>query len=118
MKTDERVRSLHARMKALRRVKERRRTCAIGAGCSALAACLILTVFTAGGPHSGGIAGMYSGAMMLFDGAGEYVLIALAAFFAGAALTAFILRRLRKTAGQSGQKDNDSTNNNCDGGSL
>ena len=93
MTADERVESLHTRMEAMKRVRERRKTGLIGAASAALALCLIFLVFSAGGSHIGGSAGMYSGSMMLFEGAGGYVLIALVAFMAGVLITALLIKK-------------------------
>ncbi len=100
MRAEERVAALHMKMDARRRAKERRKTGAIGAAASALAACLFLLVFSGGRAHSGGIAGMYSGATMLFEDAGGYVLLALGAFMAGVIVTAVLQRHRKK--GQDG----------------
>ncbi len=98
MTNEERVRSLHNRMDALRRAKERRKTGAIGAAGTVLTVCLVLLVFGSGKLHPGGAAGLYSGATMLFEGAGAYVLIAIIAFTAGVIVTAAIMRKLKKEA--------------------
>ena len=101
MTNEERIRSLHMRMDALRRVRERRKTGAIGAAGVVLTICLILLVFSDGGLHPGGAAGLYSGATMLFEGAGAYVLIAIIAFMAGVIVTVAIIRHRKKEADQS-----------------
>ena len=101
MTAEERVASLHAKMDALRRVRERRKTGAIGAASLVLTICLILLVVSAGGQHPGGAAGLYSGATMLFEDAGSYVLIAIIAFMVGVIVTVTIMRRRMKEADQS-----------------
>jgi len=55
--------------------------------------CLFLVVFNAGVSHLGGAAGMYSGATMLFEGVGGYVLAAVIAFMAGVVVTVTIIRK-------------------------
>ena len=101
MTTEERVLALHARMDALRRVRERRKTGAIGAASLVLTICLILLVFSGGGLHPGGAVGLYSGATMLFEGAGAYVLIAIIAFMAGVIVTVVLIRNREKEIDQN-----------------
>ena len=94
MRTDEeRVASLHARMKTRRRMRERRKTGALGAACVVLTLCLFLVIWNGGMLHSGGTAAMYSGALMLFENAGAYILLAIAAFMAGVIVTVVIRSR-------------------------
>ena len=96
MTAEERVAALHARMDALRRVRERRKTGAIGVASLVLTICLILLVVSGGGQHPGGAAGLYSGATMLFEDAGSYVLIAIIAFMIGVVVTAALMRNRKK----------------------
>ena len=93
---EERVLALHARMDALLRARERRKTSFLGAGSALLTLCLLLVISAAGAAHPGGTAGLYSGATMLFEGAGPYVLIAVVAFMAGVIITAALLRKRYK----------------------
>ena len=90
---EERVLALHARMDALLRARERRKTSFLGAGSALLAVCLLLVIGAAGAVHPGGTAGLYSGAVMLFENAGGYVLVAVLAFMAGVVITVALLRR-------------------------
>ena len=90
---EERVLALHARMDALRRARERRKTGILGMGSALLALCLLLVIGAAGAVHPGGTAGLYSGAVMLFENAGGYVLVAVLAFMAGVVITVALLRR-------------------------
>lgn len=95
MTSEERIASLHARMRGIRRRRERQKTVALGMTCCAL------TVFLAGlimndGAHKGSTAGMYSGATMLFENAGGYVLAAVAAFMAGVVITVLCIRMKNK----------------------
>ena len=90
---EERVLALHARMDALLRARERRKTSFLGAGSALLALCLLLVIGAAGAVHPGGTAGLYSGAVMLFENAGGYVLVAVLAFMAGVVITVALLRR-------------------------
>ena len=112
---EERIAALHARMDALRRARERRKTIALSAADIFLAACLILTVMIEGKLHSAASAGLYSGAILLFEGSGGYVLTAVIAFFAGAVLTLVIRWLLKRRADIDG-KMNDGKDD--DGGSL
>ena len=95
MTKEERIIALHTRMDALRRVRERRRTAAIGTACAVLTVCLFLMVFGGAG-HSGGSAGMYSGAAILFQDAGGYVLTAILAFAAGVVVTVAIVKNRKR----------------------
>ena len=96
---EERVASLHMRMDALREKRERKKTAALGAGCGLLAACLILLVFDRDST-GGGTANAYSGAVMLFESAGGYVLLAVAAFISGVVITALCFRYREKHSGR------------------
>lgn len=96
MTAEERVYALHARMDALREKQERRKTAALGAGCGLLGACLILLIGSSGTAR-GGTAGPYSGATKLFEDAGGYVAIAVAAFMAGVIVTAVLIRKRYRT---------------------
>ena len=90
---EERVSSLHLRMAARRRKRARRMTGAMGFAAAALAGCLLLIIGEGSFAHAGGTAGMYTGAMMLFEHAGAYVLVALLAFMGGAVTAALLIRR-------------------------
>ncbi len=92
MTSEERIASLHTRMDALWERRERRKTAGLGAGCGALAVCLIMMIVSEGRPSSGGTAGLYSGATMLFENAGGYVTAAIAAFMAGVIITVACIR--------------------------
>ena len=94
MTSEERMEALHARMAALREKRERRRTTALGVGSAGLAVCLAALIF--GGSHPGGTTGPYSGAAMLFEDAGGYVLAAVLAFMLGVIVTVLCFRRNRK----------------------
>ena len=98
----ERIQALHARVAAMQRQRERRKTGAIGAASVVLTVCLLFMVFS-GGMHPGGAAGLYSGATMLFEGAGPYVLIAVVAFMAGVIVTVALIRSRKKENGPAGE---------------
>lgn len=83
-------------MEDLRRVREKRKTGAIGAAGYVLTICLILLVFSSGEMHLSGSTGLYSGAAMLFEDAGAFILIAIAAFMAGVIVTVVLLRKRNK----------------------
>ena len=101
MTAGERVTALHLRMAALRERRERRKTAALGAGCAWLAVCLAALIF--GGSHPGGTAGAYTGATMLFENAGGYVLAAVLAFMLGVIITVLCFRI--RTKRESGRDD-------------
>ena len=103
MTNEERIQTLHARMAGLQQARERRKTGAIGVSCIGLAFCLLLMVFD-GGMHAGGAVSLYSGATMLFEGAGPYVLIAIVAFMAGVIVTTAPIRNRKKENGTIGEK--------------
>ncbi len=96
MTAEERVASLHARMAALRQRRERRKTGAVGAAGLFAAACLLTLVFPGGTAHPCGTAEMYSGAAILFEGAGGYVLVAVVAATAAMIITALCMHLHRK----------------------
>jgi len=111
MTNEERIMALHVRVATLQRQRERRKTGAVGAASIILTVCLLFVIFGGGGMHPGGAAGLYSGATMLFEGAGPYVLVALLAFVVGVAVTVFCIRRQRKqpkepSADQEEKKEN------------
>lgn len=95
MTAEERIASLHARMDALRERRERKKTAALGAGCGLLTVCLVLLIFGQG-TAGGGTANLYSGAVMLFENAGGYVLLAVAAFMVGVIVTVLCIRHREK----------------------
>lgn len=91
MNSEERIKELHKRMAKRHRNKIERQTFMYGASSTILCICLILAILTDGN-HAGTIAVTYSGASMLFDNAGGYVLTALAAFLLGVIITLIIRR--------------------------
>ncbi|MGI5875111.1 MAG: hypothetical protein ACOX8R_10740 [Bacillota bacterium] len=96
MTKEEQIQALHARVAVLERQRERRKTGAVGAAGAVLTVCLLFMVFGGGGTHPGGAAGLYSGATMLFEGAGPYVLIAVVAFMAGVIVTVALIKNRKK----------------------
>ena len=95
MDAEERISSLHERMKVRRQEKKRRITVISGAVSFALAFCILAPVMGRDSARSGGIAGLYSGATMIFDDVGGYVLVAILSFAAAVILTAVCIRRQR-----------------------
>ena len=106
MTDGERLDALHTKMADRRRKKERRMTFAAGAGCAVSAAGLGFLIID-GTAHTSGTAGTYSGAAMLFDGSGIYVLIAVIAFSLGAALTVLLIRSRAGSRGGSPERKED-----------
>ena len=107
MTSEERVESLHVRMAALRRVRERRKIRFLGASGAALALCLVLLIFGEGAVHTCGTAGLYSGSMMLFEGVGAYVLVAIIAFMMGVIVTVVLKGYRKKGTGQTSKDRED-----------
>ena len=106
MKTaEERVSSLHRRMDTMRRKQEHRKTGVIGTLNIGLTACLLFLLFGEGTAHFGGAAGMYSGASLLFEGAGGYVLVAVIAFTAAVITTVLCIRWQNKNKENHGKDD-------------
>ena len=100
--SEELVTSLHLRMLQKRQKREKRVTSVIGAAWAGLMLCLVALVF-GGSLHPFGTADVYSGASILFENAGPYVLVAIAAFMAGVVITVLI-KRQQAGNGQSGSK--------------
>ena len=96
MTAEERVAALHERMDTMRRVRERRITRVMGTAGILTAVCLILLIIKGGMAHTGGTADMYSGAIMLFEGVGGYILLAILAFMAGVVITVILLKRKKQ----------------------
>ena len=108
MTPEERVSSLHKRMEARRCTRERRKTGAIGAFNALLAVCLLLLIWGEGKAHCGSTADLYSGATMLLEGAGGYVLVSVVSFAAAVVITVTCIRFHRK---QKERTNPDRTNN-------
>jgi hypothetical protein len=102
MTKEEKISALHRRMKTRVKRRERAKTAALGASCACMTLCLAVMVFGCDPAHTGGPAGMFSGATMLFEHAGVYVLTAICAFFAGTAVTLICIRNQRKRPGNRG----------------
>ena len=93
MTDEEKVEALHKKMRTYRKKKDRRVAAICGAAGSVLFLCLFLLVGLGDGFHAGATAGKYSGAALLFDGIGGYVLIGVIAFIIGVGIAAFCINR-------------------------
>ena len=96
MTSEEKICSLHERMNAYSRKRESRTTTLFGAASAALALCLIFLVFAGSEILLGEAGGMYSGATMLFENAGGYVLLAICSFMVGVVVTVLCLKLRNK----------------------
>ena len=97
MRTQEEMRlAVHNRMKELQRRRDNRRIAFAGSGCAALMIALVAMIARFGGLRHEVLPSEYSGASLLADDVGGYILVALAAFMAGAAIVAFLRARSRK----------------------
>lgn len=105
MTENELVEALHTRMAARRQNKERRKTAALGVGCAGLTVFLLAIIFGQGMiMHEGRTVSLYSGAMMLVENAGGYVLVALASFMLGVCVTVYFKWQQRKNNAQQQEK--------------
>ena len=94
MKTaEEKVVSLHRKMDNRIKVREKRKTELIGAVCAGLAMCFLVLIFQEGAVQFDASPGMYSGAALLFEDVGGYVLVGVLAFTAAVAITLFCINR-------------------------
>ena len=87
---EERIAQLHLRAEGLRRQREKRQLAVLGGVSSFLMALLVFAVVRAGGNLRGTEAGSLTASSMLEEGAGAYVLVAVAAFLLGVVITALI----------------------------
>ena len=92
MTEEERIASLHRKMAARRRMKERRKTALYGTASCLLLTCMVLMIGIFGGTHQASTASLYSGATLLFEDVGGYVLMAVVAFMAGVCVTVVCMR--------------------------
>ena len=98
MTDEERVAALHKKMRDYRKKKDRRVAAICGTASSMLLFCLILLAGLGDGFHMETTTGKYSGAALLFDGIGGYVLIGVVAFIIGVGITAFCIHRKNRDA--------------------
>lgn len=108
---EERVSDLHLWMAERNRTRERRKTGLMNAASAVLTVCLLLIIGERSFAHHGGTAGMYSGAMMLFENAGAYVLVALLAFMVGVVVTVVCIhqQRSKRRAEEQKEEENEET---------
>jgi hypothetical protein len=105
----ERITAMHERAQRMRRDREKAALARFGTANGALFLGLCALIFGTGQGHGGVSPGAFTGAAMLFENAGGYVLVALIAFTAGTAITAGILR-YRKTHAPDGGNGKDEKN--------
>ena len=94
--TDEMVLAVHERMHKIQRRQETARISAAGSSCALLFAAVIALIVRFGGMQHKVLPSAYSGASLLADDVGGYILTALIAFMAGAAIVAVIRAKRRK----------------------
>ena len=92
-------------MDALQRKQENRRISIAGAGCAGLALLLAFLIARCGSLKHAVLPGAYAGASLLAEEVGGYILVALAAFMAGAAIVVAIRARRRNRIRGNDQKD-------------
>ena len=117
MKTaQERIDALHQRAHEFRRRRENAALRGLGTVSGLLLACLTALIFGAEHAHTGVSPGTYTGAAMLFESAGGYVLIAVFAFAIGVILAALVLRR--RQAGAFRERESQKTEPKGEGGQI
>ena len=98
MRTEaERITALHRRMDEKIKKRQMRKTGLWGAASAAFALCLMMLFQCGGILHTPGTAALYSGASILYDNAGGYVLVAVVSFAAAVAVTVACIRHHEKT---------------------
>ena len=102
MTEHERLVSLHERMEARRRRKERGRLVCLNIAGAVLAILLILLVFNEHAVYRGEEVGLYTGATLLFSGAAAHMLTAVIAFCAGVVVTVLCKRYQRRSGSRDG----------------
>ena len=101
----ERVLIARRRAAVLARRLERRTLGALGTACLALLAALISAFSALAGAGSAACGGM-GGAMLLYEDAGGYVLVGVAAFTAAVLITVACIRIKRRSPGAEKKEDN------------
>lgn len=104
MTNEERILSLHQKMNKRRVMKERRVNRALGAGSLALFGIVIAVISREQVLYGGTSAGTYTGSTFVFQNAGSYVLLALAAFMLGVVITVLCIR-MRKHNQEEGKEE-------------
>ncbi len=87
---------LHRRAKKLQKSMLRRQLAVISAVTAALSICLCMLILSAGMQSPVGTGNSYTGASLLLDDTGGYVLVAVIAFMAGVIITTVIQYYRRK----------------------
>ena len=103
MTKEERIYKLHKKMAERKRKKEDFRTAVYGVCSLFLFAGLLILTGSTGLTHQGTTAGLYSGATLLFQNTGGYVLTALIAFMAGVVVTIMLKIMKENNAGEDGK---------------
>lgn len=93
---EEMVLAVHQRIDVLQRKRENRRTVTAGLGCLSLTGIMLILIVRFSGTKHKILTVDYSGASLLADDAGGYVLVALVSFMAGAAVALFLRARRNK----------------------
>ena len=107
MTDEERIQELHRKMAARKRLKENIRTLASGVSSLILFTGLLVLIGSTGLTHRGATAGLYSGATLLFESAGSYVLTALIAFMAGVVITVILKTVSGNNTGETSKSERD-----------
>lgn len=112
---EERLELLHKRAEDLNRRKAGRTLSALGGLSTGLFALLLAVTLQLSGATHSTLSGQFSGASLLADSVGGYVLSAVAAFVAGVAVTVFLIRRRMKREMKERDADNPETESNKPG---
>ena len=102
---EEMVLAVHERMKTLQQKREKRKIAVTGGTCAALGALIVGLVARFGGLQHAVIPAEYSGASLVADDIGGYVLVGIGAFMAGAAVTVAIRAMRRKEAAKETKEE-------------
>ena len=101
---EEMLQAVHQKVHAIEQRQINIKTAITGGVCTTLAAVLLFLFISFGGGQHRILSSNYSGASLLADDVGGYILVALAAFLAGAGIVAF-LRARRKKQQRSGDEE-------------
>lgn len=101
---EERLLQMHARAAEIRRQREQTGIRIAGVLSATLMICLVVVIHQVADAHQALMTGQGTGSSLLAESAGGYVLIAVAAFFTGAIITAAAIRY----RSQEGKDQNDS----------
>lgn len=101
---DERLLRMHTRAAEIRRQREQTAIRILGVLSGALTVCLIFVMHKVTDVHQALISGNGTGSSLLSESAGGYILIAVAAFFAGAMITVIAVRYRKQGAKEENEK--------------